>query len=92
MPAFSGVDYLDFDSLLTDEEKLARQTARQFVDEQILPIIEECNREGKFPRQLVPQLGDPRTGRVEALGRADMEPLAVMDDGAQPSGILGAIV
>jgi glutaryl-CoA dehydrogenase len=58
MPAFSGVDYLDFDSLLTDEEKLARQTARQFVDEQILPIIEECNREGKFPRQLVPQLGE----------------------------------
>ena len=58
MPAFSGVDYLDFDSLLTDEEKLARQTARQFVDEQILPIIEECNREGKFPHQLVPQLGE----------------------------------
>ena len=58
MPAFSGVDYLDFDSLLSDEEKLARQTARQFVDEQILPIIEECNREGKFPRQLVPQLGE----------------------------------
>jgi glutaryl-CoA dehydrogenase len=58
MPAFSGVDYLDFDSLLTDEEKLARQTARQFVDEQIIPIIEECNREGKFPRQLVPQLGE----------------------------------
>ena len=28
MPAFSGVDYLDFDSLLTDEEKLSRQTAR----------------------------------------------------------------
>jgi len=58
MPAFPGVDYLDFDSLLTDEEKLARQTARQFVDEQILPIIEECNREGKFPKHLVPQLGE----------------------------------
>jgi glutaryl-CoA dehydrogenase len=58
MPAFPGVDYLDFDSLLTDEEKLARQTARQFVDEQILPIIEECNRESKFPRHLVPQLGE----------------------------------
>ncbi|MFY9528641.1 MAG: acyl-CoA dehydrogenase family protein [Candidatus Acidiferrales bacterium] len=53
MPAFSGVDFLDFDSLLTDEEKLARQTTRQFVDEQVLPIIEECNREGKFPKQLV---------------------------------------
>jgi len=58
MPSFPGVDYLDIDSFLTDEEKLARQTARQFVDEQLLPIIEECNREGKFPLQLVPQLGE----------------------------------
>ena len=58
MPAFPGVDYLDIDSFLTDEEKLARQTARQFVDEQLLPIIEEYNREGKFPLQLVPQLGE----------------------------------
>src|ERR1700683_5108807 len=58
MPSFSGIDYLDFDSLLTDEEKLARQTARQFVDEEILPIIEECNREGKFPKQLVPHMAE----------------------------------
>jgi glutaryl-CoA dehydrogenase len=58
MASFPGVDYLDIDSFLTDEEKLARQTARQFVDEQLLPIIEEYNREGKFPLQLVPQLGE----------------------------------
>jgi glutaryl-CoA dehydrogenase len=58
MPASSGVDFLDFDSLLTDEEKLARQTARQFVEAEILPIIEEYNREGKFPVQLVPQMAD----------------------------------
>ncbi|MBZ5503045.1 MAG: acyl-CoA dehydrogenase family protein [Acidobacteriia bacterium] len=58
MPSFPGVDYLDIDSFLSDEEKLARQTARQFVDEQLLPIIEEYNREGKFPLQLVPQLGE----------------------------------
>jgi glutaryl-CoA dehydrogenase len=58
MPSFPGVDYIDIDSFLTDEEKLARQTARQFVDEQLLPIIEEYNREGKFPLQLVPQLGE----------------------------------
>jgi len=58
MSAFSGVDFLEFDSLLSDEEKLARQTARQFVDAEIIPIIEECNREGKFPMQLVPQLGE----------------------------------
>jgi len=58
MPSFSGVDYLELDSLLTDEEKLARLTARQFVDDQILPIIEECNREGRFPKELVPQLAE----------------------------------
>src|SRR5271154_2369565 len=58
MPSFSGVDYLDFDSLLSDEEKLARNTTRQFVDDQIMPIIEEYNREGKFPMQLVPQMAE----------------------------------
>ena len=58
MPSFPGVDFLDFDSVLTDEEKLARQSARQFVDEEILPIIEQCNREGKFPTQLVPQMAE----------------------------------
>jgi glutaryl-CoA dehydrogenase len=58
MPSFPGVDFLDFDSLLTDEEKLARQTARQFVDDQIMPIIEQYNREGKFPIQLVPQMAE----------------------------------
>jgi glutaryl-CoA dehydrogenase len=58
MATFGGVDFIDFDSLLTDDEKLARQTARQFVDEQILPIIEQHNREGKFPLHLVPQFGE----------------------------------
>ncbi len=58
MPSFPGVDYLDFDSVLSDEEKLARQSARQFVDENIMPIIEQYNREGKFPVQLVPQMAE----------------------------------
>ena len=58
MPSFPGVDYLDFDSILTDEEKLARNTARQFVDAEIMPIIEQYNREGKFPVQLVPQMAE----------------------------------
>ena len=58
MPSFPGVDYLEFDSVLSDEEKLARNTARQFVDAEIMPIIEEYNREGKFPTQLVPQMAE----------------------------------
>jgi glutaryl-CoA dehydrogenase len=58
MSSFPGVDYLDFDSLLSDEEKLARNTTRQFVDDQIMPIIEGYNREGKFPMELVPQMAE----------------------------------
>jgi glutaryl-CoA dehydrogenase len=57
MPPFPGVDFLDLDSLLNEEELLARQTTRQFVDAEVLPIIEKCNRDGVFPAQLVPQLG-----------------------------------
>jgi glutaryl-CoA dehydrogenase len=56
--AFPGVDFLDFDSLLSDEEKLARNTARQFVDEQVLPIIVLHDREGTFPMHLVPQMAE----------------------------------
>jgi glutaryl-CoA dehydrogenase len=56
MPPFSGVDFLDFDSLLSDEEKLARKSVRQFVDEQVLPIIAQHDREGTFPMHLVPEM------------------------------------
>jgi glutaryl-CoA dehydrogenase len=56
MPPFPGVDFLDFDSLLSDEEKLARKSVRQFVDEQVLPIITQHDREGTFPMELVPEM------------------------------------
>ncbi|HXA78255.1 MAG TPA: acyl-CoA dehydrogenase family protein [Candidatus Acidoferrales bacterium] len=56
MPPFPGVDFLDFDSLLSDEEKLARKSVRQFVDEQVQPIIAQHDREGTFPMQLVPEM------------------------------------
>src|SRR5258708_19658801 len=58
MPAFPGVDFLDFDSLLNDEELLARKTARQFVDDHVIPIIEKHNREATFPMGLEPKLGE----------------------------------
>src|SRR5579872_3792827 len=58
MAAFSGVDFLDFDSSLSDEEKLTRGTARQFVDEEVLPVITRHDREGTFPMQLVPKMAE----------------------------------
>ena len=53
---FKGVDFIGFDSLLSDDERMARDTARQFIEDNLVPIIEECNREGRFPRELVPQM------------------------------------
>jgi glutaryl-CoA dehydrogenase len=58
MASFPGVDFLDLDSQLTDEERLVRQTARQFVDEQVLPIIEKHNNEATFPMHLVAQMAE----------------------------------
>ncbi len=54
---FKGVDFIGFDSLLSDDERLSRDTARQFIEDKLVPTIEECNREGRFPRELVPEMG-----------------------------------
>jgi glutaryl-CoA dehydrogenase len=58
MAKFSGVDYLNIDSQFSDQEKLVRQTARQFVEDNVMPVIRECFREGKFPMHLIPQMGE----------------------------------
>ncbi|PYP83904.1 MAG: acyl-CoA dehydrogenase [Candidatus Angelobacter sp. Gp1-AA117] len=60
MPAFKfrGVDFIELDSLMSDDERLVRDTARRFVEENLVPIIEQCNREGRFPRELVSPMAD----------------------------------
>src|SRR6201995_901124 len=55
---FQNVDFIKFDTLLNEDERLVRATARQFVEDNLIPIIEECFREGRFPRELVPQMGE----------------------------------
>lgn len=57
MPSFPGVDYLRIDSLFSEQELLVRQTARQFVDDRVLPLIRDCFREGRFPSELIPEMG-----------------------------------
>jgi glutaryl-CoA dehydrogenase len=52
------LDYYNLDELLTDEEKLVRQTVRDFVEDQVMPIIEHHAREGTFPMHLVPKIGE----------------------------------
>src|SRR6266581_7873067 len=74
MQPFRGVDYLLVDSLFNEQELLVRQTARQFVDERAQPLMRDCFREARFPKELVPELG--RLGflgaNVEGYGCAGM--------------------
>jgi glutaryl-CoA dehydrogenase len=56
MPS-SGPDYLDCDTLLTEEQRLVRETVRSWVEEKVLPIIEDAAYEGRFPRELIPEMG-----------------------------------
>src|SRR5579871_5473912 len=60
MPAikFRGVDFVQYDSLLTEEERLVRDTTRQFIEDNLIPIIEQCNRDGRFPRELVKPMAE----------------------------------
>jgi glutaryl-CoA dehydrogenase len=55
---FQNVDFLHLDSSFSEDELLVRCTAREFVEDNVIPIIEDCFREGRFPRELVPMMGE----------------------------------
>ena len=57
MEPFRGVDYLLVDSLFSEEELLVRETARQFVEDRVIPLIRDCFREARFPSELVAEMG-----------------------------------
>jgi glutaryl-CoA dehydrogenase len=54
---FEGVDFIQFDTLLSDDELLVRANTRAFIEDKLVPIIEQCNRDGRFPRDLVRPMG-----------------------------------
>jgi glutaryl-CoA dehydrogenase len=55
---FQGVDFLHLDAGFSEDELLVRRTARDFVEDNLIPIIEECFRTERFPRELVPVMGE----------------------------------
>ena len=54
---FKGVDYMMIDSLFSEQELLVRQTARRFTEERIIPVIRDCYRDGRFPKELIAEMG-----------------------------------
>jgi glutaryl-CoA dehydrogenase len=58
MTKFQGVDYLSADGLLSEDEILVRNTVREFVDNEVLPIIEQHYRAGTAPAGLAAKMAD----------------------------------
>ncbi len=58
MEKFDGVDFMEIDSLFSEEEILIRDTARKFVQDKLMPIIEKHNRDATFPSHLIPEIGE----------------------------------
>jgi glutaryl-CoA dehydrogenase len=53
MAKFQGVDYFDTDSLLSEEERMIRDTVREWVDDELMPVIEHAYIERRFPKELI---------------------------------------
>ena len=50
-------DLFNIDAALTEEERAVRDSVRAFVDEKVLPIIGQCYVEGRFPKELIREMG-----------------------------------
>ncbi|HEY4205298.1 MAG TPA: acyl-CoA dehydrogenase family protein [Puia sp.] len=55
---FQSPDYFQVDDLLTEEQKLVRESVRAYVKKSVSPIIEEYAQRAEFPQQIVHQLGE----------------------------------
>ena len=52
------LDFYDIDSALSEEERAVRDSVRRFVDERVLPVIGDAYVQGRFPKELIPEMGE----------------------------------
>jgi len=52
------LDFFDIDSALSEEERAVRDSVRRFVDERVLPVIGDAYVQGRFPKELIPEMGE----------------------------------
>jgi len=57
-PALNPHDFLAIDALLSDEERMIRDTVRAFVQNEVVPNVGEWFEQGILPRDLAPKLGE----------------------------------
>jgi glutaryl-CoA dehydrogenase len=78
MKKFRGVDFYGLDGQLSEEELLVRQSVRDFVDTELLPVIREAWEEGKLPKSIVPKIAELGLlgATIEGYGCAGMNNVA----------------
>ena len=52
------LDFFNIDSQLSEDERAVRDSVRRFVDERVLPLIGKCYVDGRFPKELVPEMAE----------------------------------
>ncbi|MCB0280490.1 MAG: acyl-CoA dehydrogenase family protein [Calditrichaeota bacterium] len=55
---FKELDYLNIESVLSEEEIMVRNSVREFVDSEFMPVINEHFENGTFPKELIPKIGE----------------------------------
>ena len=78
MSEFKAADFYQIDDLFTDEERMARDTVREWVSDRFMPVIEEHNRAATFPMDLIPSLADMGVlgASLQGYDCAGMSPVA----------------
>jgi glutaryl-CoA dehydrogenase len=51
-------DFFNIDSALSEDERAVRDSVRAFVDQKVLPIIGKCYVDGRFPKELIPEMAE----------------------------------
>src|SRR6202167_4596916 len=54
----TSADFFNVDGSLSEEGRAVRDSVRRFVDERVMPVIGSCYVEGRFPKELIPALGE----------------------------------
>lgn len=55
---FQGVDFYDINSLLSGDERMVRDATREWVEDRFLPLIGDAYVQHRFPKELVPEIGE----------------------------------
>lgn len=58
MKKYESLNFIDFETLLTPEQKEIRDSVRKFVDDEVMPVIQESFRNETFPRHLVKRFAE----------------------------------